>query len=141
MRPATSTKHKAVNILKNRVQISKIELLGVSNEIERWMRRVSTVEVGDLVCKDDIDETVSIYYGTGSYKSVTYSLHRDTTNPDAYILRFMFVEKPPHEFGVGFRKGSDLAGKLNDFMKEKYADGTMTKLGQKYGIEASIIAQ
>jgi len=44
-------------------------------------------------------------------------------------------------YGVGFRKGSDLAAKLNDFFKEKYADGTMTSLGEKYGIGASIIAQ
>ena len=44
-------------------------------------------------------------------------------------------------YGVGFRKGSDLAGLLNDFLKAKYADGTLMSLGKKYGIEASIIAQ
>ena len=29
------------------------------------------------------------------------------------------------DFGVGFRKGSDLAGKLNDFFKKAYSDGSM----------------
>ena len=100
---AALPKNRATNILKERVQISKIELSGVSAEIERWMRRVCTVKIGDLVCKDDIDETVSIYYGTGSFDSVTYSLHNDSTTPNGYILRFSFVEKSPHDFGLGCR--------------------------------------
>ena len=134
-RPEASTKNKAVNILKNRVQISKIELLGVSDEIERWMRRVSTVKVGDHVCKDDIDETVSIYYGTGSYKSVIYSLHRDTTTPDAYILRFNFVENPPHDFGVGFRFDSQdmLSMLLNLGINSNRLSGFKADLDAKLG--------
>ena len=98
-----ATKKKAINILQNRIKISKIELIGVGKEIERWMRRACTVRVGDSVCKKDIDESVSIYYGTGSYDSITYSLHDDPTMQDGYILRFNFVEKPPHNFGLGVR--------------------------------------
>ena len=102
--PTDSLKKKrAINIVQNRVKISKIELLGVSKDIERWMRRASTIGIGDKVCKEDIDEIVSIYYGTGSYDSITYSLHEDTTTPDGYILRFKFVEVPPHNVGLGFR--------------------------------------
>ena len=96
-------KKKAINILDNRVLISNIELLGVDKDIERWMRRASTVRIGDEVCKDDIDETVSIFYGTGSYDSITYTLHADTTTPDGYILRFHFVDKPAHNIGFGIR--------------------------------------
>ena len=44
-------------------------------------------------------------------------------------------------YGVGFRKGSDLAVKLNEFFKVKYDDGTMMSLAEKYGIDASIIVQ
>lgn len=44
-------------------------------------------------------------------------------------------------YGVGFRKGSDLCEKLNDFFKEKYADGTMTALAEKYGVNESLIPQ
>jgi len=32
------------------------------------------------------------------------------------------------EYGVGFRKGSDLVQKLNDFFKASYADGSMLNL-------------
>lgn len=101
--PKSQTHKKAINILEERVLVSKIELVGVDHEIERWMRRACTVHAGDFVCKSDIDESVSIYYGTGSYESITYTLHCDTETPDGYILRFNFVEKPPHNFGLGFR--------------------------------------
>ena len=61
------------------------------------------MRVGDYVSKDDIDETVSLYYGTGDYESVTYTLHNDATTPEGYILKFSFIEKPPHNIGLGFR--------------------------------------
>ncbi|MBQ2395399.1 MAG: patatin-like phospholipase family protein [Alistipes sp.] len=101
--PTPSNKKKAINIIQNRIKISKIELNGVRKSIEKWMRLACKVRVGDVVCKDDIDKVVSIYYGTGSYESITYTLHNDTTTPDGYILRFNFEEKPPHNLGIGFR--------------------------------------
>lgn len=45
------------------------------------------------------------------------------------------------EFGVGFRKGSDLAAALNDFFAASYADGSMMKCAEKYGVQAAIIPQ
>ena len=94
---------KAINILQNKVLISGIEMEGVEKDIEEWVRRKCTFKTGDLVCKDDIDKSVSIYYGTGDYSSITYTLHEDSTTEDGYILRFKFVENPPHDFGLGFR--------------------------------------
>jgi polar amino acid transport system substrate-binding protein len=37
-------------------------------------------------------------------------------------------------FAVGLRKGSDLKAKLDEFLKAKYADGTLTKLAEKYSV-------
>lgn len=45
------------------------------------------------------------------------------------------------EYGVGFRKGSNLAEELNKFFKEAYADGSLMKCAEKYGVQASIIPQ
>ena len=45
------------------------------------------------------------------------------------------------EYGVGFRKGSDLAAVLNDFFAASYADGTMMKCAETYGVEAAIVEQ
>lgn len=45
------------------------------------------------------------------------------------------------DYGVGFRKGSDLAEKLNEFMKKAYSDGSMLKIANTYGVQESVIEQ
>lgn len=45
------------------------------------------------------------------------------------------------EYGVGFRKESNLADALNDFLKASYADGTLKACAEKYGVQASLIEQ
>ena len=43
-------------------------------------------------------------------------------------------------FSVGLRKGSNLTAKINEFLKAKYADGTMTKLLEKYAVSINVDA-
>lgn len=62
----------------------------------------------------------------------------DGTSYDNLAVGMTLVDE---EYGVGFRKGSDMVDALNSFFAEKYADGTMTEIATKYGIEASIVAQ
>jgi len=45
------------------------------------------------------------------------------------------------EYGVGFRKGSDLAAALNDFFADAYADGSMIECAETYGVQAALIEQ
>ena len=45
------------------------------------------------------------------------------------------------EYGVGFRKGSDLAAALNQFFADGYADGTVRKTAETYKIQAALIQQ
>ncbi len=45
------------------------------------------------------------------------------------------------EYGVGFRKGSDLAAALNEFFLKAYADGTMMKIAETYKVQAALIEQ
>ncbi len=45
------------------------------------------------------------------------------------------------EYGVGFRKGSDLAAALNDFFAASYADGSMLEIAETYGVQAALIEQ
>ena len=51
------------------------------------------------------------------------------------------VQLNSEEYGVGFRQGSDLVAELNKFFVESYTDGSMLKLAEKYGTQASIIEQ
>lgn len=45
------------------------------------------------------------------------------------------------EYGVGFRKGSDLAAALNDFFAASYADGSLMECAEKYGVQAAVLEQ
>lgn len=59
-----------------------------------------------------------------SYENLTYTINLNS-----------------EEYGVGFRKGSDLAPKLNDFFDASRKDGSMMKTAETYGVQAAVIAQ
>ncbi len=59
-----------------------------------------------------------------SYKDLTYTIGLNS-----------------EEYGVGFRKGSDLAAALNEFFATSYNDGSMMGCAKKYGVQAAIIEQ
>ena len=51
------------------------------------------------------------------------------------------VELTSEEYGVGCRKGSDLAGYVNDQFKSLYNDGTLMSLAEKYGVQYAVLPQ
>ena len=51
------------------------------------------------------------------------------------------VQLNSEEYGVGFRKGSDLADAFNTFWKEAYDDGTVMEVATTYGVQESVIEQ
>jgi len=44
------------------------------------------------------------------------------------------VELTTEEYGIGFRKGSDLAEEVNKIMADLIADGTLPALAEKYSL-------
>ena len=60
-----------------------------------------------------------------------------TSYPDLVLVEGLNAE----EYGVGFRKDSDLAAKLDAFLDGKYKDGTLAQVAQKYGIDVKRIAR
>ena len=59
-----------------------------------------------------------------SYENLTYTVK---LNEEQYV--------------VGFRKGSELTAKFNEFMKEAYADGSLETCAKKYNVDYAIIPQ
>ena len=51
------------------------------------------------------------------------------------------VELTTEEYGVGCRKGSDLAAYINTELKKLNADGTIKTLAQKYGVQDALVEQ
>lgn len=75
----------------------------------------------DAAIIDSLMAAAMVGEGTG-YADLTYTI---TLNSEQY--------------GVGFRKGSDLAAALNDFMKSNFED--MKACAETYKIQAALIAQ
>lgn len=50
-------------------------------------------------------------------------------------------ELTTEEYGVGCRKGSDLASYINEVFAETYADGSMQEVAKKYGVQESLVEQ
>ena len=49
------------------------------------------------------------------------------------------VRLSEEEYGVGFRKGSDLAKALNDFFAECYEDESIVKCAEKYNLQDMLV--
>lgn len=45
------------------------------------------------------------------------------------------------EYGVGCRKGSDLASYINQVFSESYQDGSMKEIAEKYGVQEALVEQ
>ena len=89
---------------------------------------VLEVESGtaDAAIIDSLMADAMVGEGT-SYEDLTYTISLN--------------EEEGEQYGVGFRNGSDLVEKLNQFFVDSYADGTMMELAETYGVQAAIIPQ
>ena len=77
----------------------------------------------DAAVIDSLMAAAMVGEGTG-YEDLTYTIGLNS-----------------EEYGVGFRKGSDLAAALNEFFASSYADGTMESVAETYGVQAALIEQ
>ena len=62
----------------------------------------------------------------------------DTSYPD---LKVTDEKLNSEEYGVGCRKGSDLASFINSVFGETYADGSLQELAKTYGVQEALVEQ
>ena len=104
----------------------EVEALGYSfTEVATQADALMEVAAGtsDAAVIDSLMAAAMVGEGTG-YAALTYTVGLNS-----------------EEYGVGFRKGSDLVGKLNEFFAAAYADGSMLAAAETYGVTAAVIAQ
>lgn len=77
----------------------------------------------DAAIIDSLMAAAMVGQGT-SYENLTYTIGLNN-----------------EEYGVGFRKGSDLKDELNKFFVSSYRDGSMKKAAELYGVQASLVEQ
>ncbi len=108
---------------------AQVELLGASfTEVVDQATALLEVSSGtaDAAVIDSLMAGAMVGEGTG-YANLTYTVSLN--------------EEEGEQYGVGFRKGSDLAAALDNFFKASYADGSMVTCAETYGIQAALIEQ
>lgn len=106
---------------KDEVEALNLEYTAVTSQADALMEVAAGTS--DAAVIDALMAGAMIGEGTG-YADLTYTVGLNT-----------------EEYGVGFRKGSDLVAALNDFFAESYADGSMLKCAETYGVQAALIEQ
>ena len=91
----------------------------VSSQADALMEVAS--KSSDAAVIDSLMAGAMIGEGTG-YADLTYTIGLNS-----------------EEYGVGFRKGSDLAAALNDYFTASLEDGSMEKVAETYGVQAALI--
>ncbi len=105
---------------------AQADLLGLSyTPVKQQSDALMEVAAGtsDAAIIDSLMAAAMIGEGTG-YADLTYT-----------------VGLNKEEYGVGFRKGSDLAAALNDFFAASYKDGSMMECAETYGVQAAVTKQ
>ena len=98
-----------------------IEPVPVKSQADALMEVASGTSEAAVI--DSLMAAAMVGEGTG-YSDLTYTISLNS-----------------EEYGVGFRKGSDLAEALNQFFADSYADGSIQKIAEKYGVQAALSEQ
>lgn len=98
-----------------------VEYTAVSSQADALMEVAAGTS--DAAVIDSLMAAAMIGEGTG-YADLTYTISLNS-----------------EEYGVGFRKGSDLAAELNDFFKASMEDGSMEKYAETYKVQAALIEE
>lgn len=133
-------KPKAKCIINDKILINRIDLYDVDKITSKWLKRSFSIKEGSLMNKADIDEIIARYFGLGNFSSITYSLHNDIDDEDAYILRIKLKKAQPHEFGLGLNYDSEeaLSLLLHLGFNENKMKGFKTSIDAKIGYNLKI---
>ena len=131
---------QALNLLEKSVFVNSIDVEGVTERQCRWLIRKGKLKSGQYYSKDDIENAIDLYRGTGCFDEITYtikeydSVHPDSLLSNTYTLDINVKPAAPHVMGLGLRydteEGAALLLNLN--LNEK-------KFGSsKFGISAKL---
>lgn len=101
---------KAINMYKDNFAISGIECRGVSERDSKWLISKAHLHNKFIVTGVDIENAISVFYGTGIYSSVT---HHFEGEHQPFKLVFNLETNQPHNFSFGIRYDSDEAANIH----------------------------
>ena len=132
---------RARNLADSPVYISSVEIQGVTDRESRWLMRKGKLNAGQTYTKDEIEEAMNIYRGTGCFDEITYTLKENDSLHEyipginlGYALQVDVKPAAPHVMGLGLRydteEGAGLL--LNISMNEKRFGSS------KFGLQAKL---
>ena len=122
----------AKNLANEPVFIRSITINNVKDRDSRWLTRKGRLKVGNRYDKDDIEQAMKIFRGTGCFDEITYqikehdSIHWNDQLSDVYDLSVNVKPAKPHVFGMGVRYDTEegAALLLNVGLNEKKFGGS-----------------
>ena len=91
---------------------------------------------------DQATALLEVSSGTADAAIVDFLMAKSMTGEGtSYDNLSITVSLNSEEYGVGFRKGSDLAEVLNQFFQESYEIGQMQEIAERYNIADALVAQ
>ena len=92
--------------------------------------------------QDQATALLEVQSGTADAAVIDYLMAAAmTAEGTSYADLTYTVSLNDEQYGVGFRKGSDLAAALNEFFKASYADGSMQQIADTYKIGDKLVEQ
>jgi polar amino acid transport system substrate-binding protein len=92
--------------------------------------------------QDQATALLEVQSGTADAAVIDYLMAAAMTGEGTSYADLTYtVSLNDEQYGVGFRKGSDLAAALNEFFKASYADGSMQQIADTYKIGDKLVEQ
>lgn len=134
------TKEKAQQYEQGTLQLE--DLAFVVEEGSAGQTALDEKELSYLTVSAQTDALMEVAAGTSDACVIDLLMAGATIGEGTDYENLTYVEKlTEEEYGVGVRKGSDLADFINEQFQKLYQDGTMKTLAEKYGISENLIAQ
>lgn len=105
---------------------------------------IADLEYDYTPVKAQSDALMEVAAGTSDAAVIDLLMAMAMTGEDTSYEDLTYtIELNSEEYGVGFRKGSDLAAVLDEYFAAAYEDDTMAEIAEEYGIdaEAALIEQ
>ena len=98
---------------------------------------IADLEYDYIPVKAQSDALMEVAAGTSDAAVIDLLMAMAMTGEDTSYEDLTYtIELNSEEYGVGFRKGSDLAAVLDEYFAAAYEDGTMAEIAEEYGIDA-----
>ena len=104
------------------------------------MEQVEALGADYTPVQDQATALLEVSSGTADAAVIDYLMAAATVREGTSYAGLTYtVELNSEEYGVGFRKGSDLVDAFNAFWKEAYDAGTVIQTATTYGVQESVI--